>query len=98
LRAGNFDGDGQDVLSVGIPSKDIKGIPNAGAVNILKGSTNGLTAENSQIWSEDQPGVKGESEETDYFGYRLATGDFNGDAQDELAVGVYEPIPLITEA
>ena len=93
LTAGDFNGDGFDDLAIGVDLETIKDIQGAGAVNILNGSADGLTAEKSQIWFQDQPGVEGTSETFDQFGNSLAAGDFNGDGYDDLAVGVtYETV------
>jgi len=88
LSAGDFDNDGFEDLAVGVPFEDIKGIADAGAVNIFAGSNGGLTANMNQIWFQDQPGVEGTSESGDRFGSSLAAGDFDGDSYDDLAVGV----------
>lgn len=88
LATGDFNADGYDDLVIGVPGETINGNSDAGAINVLHGSSSGLTANNSQIWFQDQPGVEGTSEELDRFGSRLATGDFNGDGYDDLAVGV----------
>ena len=88
LSVGDFDNDGRDDLAVGVPFEDIKDIADAGGVNIFAGSDNGLTAEKSQFWFQDQPGVEGTSEQGDRFGSSVAAGDFNGDSFDDLAVGV----------
>jgi hypothetical protein len=87
LAAGDFNGDGRDDLAIGSLFENINGFDSAGAVNVLNGSDAGLTANNSQIWFQDQPGVEGTSETLDYFGGTLAAADFNGDGYDDLAIG-----------
>ena len=99
LAVGNFNGNGKDDLTVGVYLEDIGSISNAGAVNVLYGSTSGLTATGNQLWSQDSPGIGGGSEANDQFGNSLAAGDFNGDNKDDLAVGVYlEDIGSISNA
>ena len=87
LAAGDFAGDGYDDLCVGIPYEDINGESNAGAVNVIYGSSGGLTARD-QIFHQDMYGVDDTAEGGDNFGLSLATGDFDGDGRDDLAVGV----------
>ena len=103
--AGDFNGDGFDDLAVGVFGEDIKGIVNAGAVNVLNGSANGLTASNNQILFQDQPGIQGTSEDSDeysnfdFFDEGLSVGDFNNDGFDDLAVGILrEDIGNIADA
>jgi hypothetical protein len=92
IRA-DFNGDGSDDLAVGVPGQNIGGIANAGAVNVIYGSSpGGLTAANNQIWHQDRQQnsirIQGLSEANDQFGAALAAGDFNEDGSDDLAVGV----------
>lgn len=84
VAVGDFDGDGHDDLAVGTSAED----DDAGAVNVLYGSGSGLDAAGDQIWHQDRPGAKGAAESGDWFGRSLATGDFDGDGHDDLAVGV----------
>ena len=85
----DFNGDGFDDLAVGVPFEDIGVISDAGAVNVLYGSsTIGLSSIGDQFWHQDSPGILDRSETDDNFGYSLAAGDFNGDGFDDLAVGV----------
>jgi FG-GAP repeat protein len=89
LAAGDFNGDGYDDLAVGVPLEDVGSISNAGEVNVIYGSADGLFAlEGIQFWHQDSSGIADEAEADDRFGESLTAGDFNGDGHDDLAVGV----------
>jgi hypothetical protein len=88
LAAGDFDGDGFDDLAVGSEREDIGSFFNAGAVVVIPGAYFGLTPTGSQLWHQDSPGILETAESSDYFGTSLAAGDFNGDGEDDLAIGV----------
>jgi hypothetical protein len=87
--SGDFNGDGYDDLVIGIPKEDIGTTVDAGAIQVLYGSANKLTVSN-QLWYQSNifSGAPA-SEEYDYFGAALSTGDYNGDGYDDLAVGAY---------
>ena len=73
----------------------------AGALNVLHGHKEGLTATlvPDQQLDQDSDGIGDEAERSDNFGLALAAGRFNGDASDDLAVGVpFEDIFDIVEA
>jgi len=73
LTTGDFNGDTYDDLAVGAPNKAY-----VGAVFSFKGSQAGLTPwEKLQLFD-----IKNK-----LYGYTLASGDFDGDNKDDLAVG-----------
>gem|GEM_PF-1338670 len=87
LASGDFNNDGYNDLAIGVPGEDIIDEKSAGAVNVLYGSSDGLKKKGYQYWFEDRC-IGGRSEPNDYFGRSVASGDFNKDGYDDLAVGV----------
>ena len=61
---------------------------NAGAVEVLRGSSGGLTATGSKFWTQDTAGVPDEVAADDRFGLTLSAGDFSRDGYADLAIGV----------
>jgi hypothetical protein len=99
LAVGDFDGDGYEDLAIGVSGEDVGTLDSAGAVNIIYGSSGGLTATGDQIWDQDSTGILGTSEALDRFGYSLAASDFDGDGYDDLAVGVvHESVGTVSNA
>jgi len=88
LASGDFNGDNAADLAVGVPYEDVRTTSNAGLVNVLYGSHDGLSAVGNQFWNQGSPGIAGSPEAYDRFGRALAAGDFNGDGFDDLAIGV----------
>ena len=88
LAAGDFNGDGKDDLAVGTPWENGNGKFNCGAVNVIMGSTSGLTSAGNQFWHQDSTGIANSINGYEYFGYALAAGDFDNDGKDDLAIGV----------
>jgi hypothetical protein len=93
--AGDFNGDGEDDLAVGVPDEDVISeddeedeITNAGAVHIIHGDGAGLEPLDSYYLSQDTPEVDDTAEAGDAFGACIAAGDFNADDFDDIAVGV----------
>jgi len=90
LAAGDFNGDGDDDLGIGVPSEDVGSVFDAGAVNVIYGSSTGLSATTvpDQFWTQDSANVDDSSETDDLLGFSLVAGDFNGDGDDDLGIGV----------
>ena len=88
LCTGDLNGDGYADLIAGVPGEGIGTVKRAGAVNVLYGSSAGLTAAGNQFWHQDSPGVGGAAGEGDSYGAALAAGDLNGDGYADLAVGI----------
>ena len=84
----DFNGDGYADLAIAAPREGVADKRRAGAVTVLYGTADGLTATNAQRWHQDQPGVKGVSHGNERFGSALATGDFDADGFADLAIGV----------
>jgi FG-GAP repeat len=87
LRA-DFNNDGADDLAVGVPFEFVGAIQDAGAVNVLYGSSAGLTGSGSQQITQDSPGVPGSADAQDSLGSGLAAADFDHDGFADLAIGV----------
>lgn len=88
LAVGDFDGDGFDDLATSANDESIGGVAGAGAVIVVYGSKRGLVKSRNQFFHQNTRGVPDKSETADKFSESMATGDFDGDGFDDLAVGV----------
>jgi hypothetical protein len=87
LTSGDFDGDDYDDLAVSHRAA-VDDIPAAGVVHVFHGSPGSLEiGPSAQILHQGLDGLPGTPEEFDLFGSSLASGDFNGDGHDDLAIG-----------
>ncbi len=101
LAAGNFNGDNFDDLAIGVPTENDRDIVDAGGVNVILGSANGISPTviagggggNLFLTQDSDPGgsfgddVVDQSEPGDRFGSALAAGSFDSDGFDDLAIG-----------
>jgi disulfide bond formation protein DsbB len=86
--SGDYNGDGFADLAIGVPRESVGTVDDAGAVHVLYGSSSALTTSGAQFWHQNTSGVADAAEPFDRFGSALASGDFNNDGFDDLAVGV----------
>lgn len=80
----DFDGDGYGDLALGYPHEDVQ-INADGAVILVPGTANGLVGTGSYLFQQSSAGGSSQ-EERDYFGNKLASGDFDGDGYADLVV------------
>lgn len=90
LAGSDFNNDGFEDLAIGVPGESVGNIASAGIVQVFYGTANGINiaAPADQLFSQDTAGIGGSAEANDRFGAVLATGDFNHDGFDDLAIGV----------
>jgi YVTN family beta-propeller protein len=89
LAAGNFGKDNADDLAIGAPTG---GLSQSGSINVIYGSTTGLTSTGNQIWYQGYNGI-GDGQEIgqgfpEGFGWTLAAGNVGKDNADDLVIGV----------
>ncbi len=88
VAAGDFNGDGFDDLASGIPGNDCDVVTwDCGSVQVRFGWSEGPLGAALTL-DPAHPGAPEPAEAFDEYGRALATGDFNGDGDDDLAVGV----------
>jgi FG-GAP repeat protein len=88
---GDFNGDGFADKAISVIGEDVNGVVDAGAVQVVYGSSGGLSAVSAiqdQLWTQGSPDVQGDLEAGNYFGWSLSSGDYNGDGYDDLVIGV----------
>jgi hypothetical protein len=102
-------GDRFDDLAIGVPYEESSEggllLVDAGVVNVIYGSSTGLSATYlpDQLWSQRADGIPSHPNSYDYFGWSLAVGNFNADGDDDLVIGApYEEVGtspnIITDA
>lgn len=91
LVTGDFNNDGFDDFAIGHEREKVGSKSSAGAVTVHYGNRRFLPLGiigNGSLWYQDRAGVPGRSEPGDRFGGSMASGDFDRDGNDDLAIGV----------
>jgi hypothetical protein len=89
LAAGNLGKSSQADLAIGVPGEDASATNfDAGGVEVLYGSSNGLTASGDQFWHQNSSGIEDIVHPGDQFGFAVEIGNFGKSSQADLAIGV----------
>ncbi|HEX5010930.1 MAG TPA: FG-GAP repeat protein [Planctomycetota bacterium] len=88
LEVGDFTGSGVPQLVIGAPVLDVGAAEYAGGVYVLTLDPADLSISDAQLITRETPGIAGGVQAGADFGYALAAGDFDGDGDDDLAIGV----------
>lgn len=92
VSIGDFNNDGYDDVAVGVPNDtpSPSSSTRGGAVNLIYGSPMGLNAwfVPDMFLTQDSPNMQEASENDDRFGFALATGDYDSDGFEDLAIGI----------
>ena len=94
----DFNFDGYADLAIGVPYENVGSTTDAGSVNVLYGTSAGLSGTGDDYWQQNY--LNGSNAETyEYFGRALTEGDFDGNGYMDLAVGVpYEDVGSVNQA
>ena len=87
LAAGDLRGDRRDDLAVTTIRGSAGGVAEAGFVEVLRGSPDGLTARRVSRFSQASRGIGNAPEALDWFGVSLATGDVGRSDRADLVIG-----------
>ncbi|MBA2947099.1 FG-GAP-like repeat-containing protein [Streptomyces himalayensis] len=91
----DFNGDGYADLAVSAPNGTVSGMPQAGYVSVVYGSSAGADTAHPQLITRATAGVPGDVSEYDTFGRSTAARDLDGDGYTDLVVGHYStPVVL----
>jgi len=88
LAAGDLNNDGFDDLAISSPGEDFNNKRNSGIAHVIFGSASGLDVSSNRLIDQDDPQVPDTAEDNDRFGQSLAIGNFDGQGNAELVVGV----------
>jgi len=87
LAVGDFDNDGYADLAIGADHEDVGSVQDSGAVLIAYGSSTGITGARDRLVTRNDDGLTVPPTIVELYGATLASGDFNEDGYDDLAIG-----------
>ena len=83
----DFDGDGYADIAIAAPGETVGDVARAGLVSVLYSSKTGPVASSNDSWDRASEGIEGGPHVDASLGVALASGDFDDDGYDDLAVG-----------
>jgi hypothetical protein len=83
----DFDGDGYADVAIAAPGETVGGVARAGLVSVVYSSKTGPVAASNDSWDRASEGIEGGPHADASLGLGLASGDFDDDGYDDLAVG-----------
>ena len=86
LAAANVGNSTHDDLLVGVPGEDVGRVADAGAVQVIYGSADGLTSAGNELWTQNSTGITSRAEKDDFFGCSVAAGDFGKNGYADVAI------------
>ncbi|MHC1764558.1 MAG: hypothetical protein AB9869_09650 [Verrucomicrobiia bacterium] len=86
LAAGDFNGDGNSDLAIGVPGEKNPAGERVGGVHVLYGSGAGLTTTGDQLFLANASSSQPSSPVFPSSGLSLGWGDFNGDGYGDLSI------------
>jgi FG-GAP repeat len=84
----DLDNDGYADLIIGVPHEYVGDVEQAGALHALFGTSGKLSAAGNRLVHQEIAGVQGSAQVKDHFGSAFTCGHFDGDAYEDLAVGI----------
>jgi hypothetical protein len=88
LGVGRFDQNDLDDLAIGVPGETTNGQASSGMAYVVYQGIVGLMNDSEEGFYRGVNGLTGTPEAGEQIGFALAAGDFDGDAIDDLAVGI----------
>ncbi|MGW1027443.1 FG-GAP-like repeat-containing protein [Streptomyces sp. NPDC002577] len=85
----DFNGDGYADLAISAPYGTVSGIPEAGYISVVYGSSAGTDTAHPQLITRATAGVPGDLAQYESFGRTTAARDLDGDGCTDLVVGDY---------
>jgi hypothetical protein len=96
LAAGNFGRGARADLAVGVPYEDLPGLPDAGLIHVLYGTPGGISYQDGELWTQNDPDVENSAEAGDVFGLALSAANFGNSAEADLVIGVpFEDLGIV---
>ncbi len=83
----DFNGDGFADLAIAAPGETVGGVARAGLISVLYSSKDGPVVSSGDSWDRASEGIEGGPHVDASLGLALASGDFDDDGFDDLAVG-----------